>query len=160
LYFQRDIDRTKVATAERARAKLRREATAAKGNNPVPEAYDEEAELLRAMNLSRAEVEYQRGVRVQQRKGIYEGGSGSGSASRSGNPVSRLFQRATSQRESHVMEDYNLASGGRRGRAQPRIDTGSWTQKGKNAQEAIGKAWSKIFHIAEYLVDRQTIHIL
>jgi hypothetical protein len=58
------------------------------------------------------------------------------------------------------MEDYNLASGGRRGRAQPRIDTGSWTQKGKNAQEAIGKAWSKFFHIAEYLVDRRTIHIL
>jgi hypothetical protein len=72
LYFQRDIDRTKVATAERARAKLRREATAAKGNNPVPEAYDEEAELLRAMSLSRAEVEYQRGVQVQQRKGIYD----------------------------------------------------------------------------------------
>jgi hypothetical protein len=65
LYFQRDIDRTKVATVERARAKLRREAAAAKGNNPVPEVYDEEAELLRTMNLSRAEVEYQRGVRVQ-----------------------------------------------------------------------------------------------
>ena len=32
--------------------------------------------------------------------------------------------------------------------AQPRIDIGSWTQKGKNAKEAIGKAWSKFFHIA------------
>ena len=44
--------------------------------------------------------------------------------------------------------DYNLAAGGRRGMTQPRIDTGSWTQKGKNTKEAIGKAWSKFFHIA------------
>ena len=41
-----------------------------------------------------------------------------------------------------------MASGGRRGMTQPRIDTGSWTQKVKNAKEAIGKAWSKFFHIA------------
>ena len=47
-----------------------------------------------------------------------------------------------------MVEDYNLAAGGRRGMMQPRIDTGSWTQKGKNAKEAIGKAWSKFFHIA------------
>jgi hypothetical protein len=49
----------------------------------------------------------------------------------------------TSQRESPVVEDYNLAAGGRRGMTQLRIDTGFWTQKGKNAKEAIGKAWSK-----------------
>ena len=47
-----------------------------------------------------------------------------------------------------MVEDYNLAASGRRGMKQPRIDTGSWTQKGKNAKEAIGKAWSKFFHIA------------
>jgi hypothetical protein len=47
-----------------------------------------------------------------------------------------------------VVEDYNLAAGGRSGMMQPRIDTGSWTQKGKNAKEAIGKTWSKFFHIA------------
>ena len=46
------------------------------------------------------------------------------------------------------MKDYNLASGGRRGMTQARIDTGSWTQKGRNAKEAIGKAWSKFFNIA------------
>ena len=46
-----------------------------------------------------------------------------------------------------MVEDYNLAAGGRRGMTQPRIDTGSWTQKGKNAKEAIGKTWSKFFHI-------------
>ena len=56
-----------------------------------------------------------------------------------GNAMQRMFRRATSQRESPVVEDYNLAAGGRRGMTQPRIDTGSWTQKGKNANEAIGK---------------------
>jgi hypothetical protein len=45
-----------------------------------------------------------------------------------------------------VVEDYNLAAGGRRGMTQTRIDTGSWTQKGKNAREYIGKAWSKFSH--------------
>jgi hypothetical protein len=47
-----------------------------------------------------------------------------------------------------VVEDYNLAAGGRKGMTQPRIDTCSWTQKEKNANEAIGIAWSKFFHIA------------
>jgi hypothetical protein len=57
------------------------------------------------------------------------------------NLISRLFQRATSQRESPVVQDYNLAASGSRGMTQPRIDIGRWTQKGKNAKEAIGKAW-------------------
>jgi hypothetical protein len=39
-----------------------------------------------------------------------------------------------------------VVAGGRRGMQQQRIDTGSWTQKGKNAKEAIGKAWGKFFH--------------
>ena len=82
---------------------------------------------------------------MEQRGGAYEHGGGSGSTRR--NAMQRMFRRATSQRESPVVEDYNLAAGGRRGMTQPRIDTGSWTQKGKNAKEAIGKAWSKFFHI-------------
>ena len=67
---------------------------------------------------------------------------------------------ATSQRKSPVVEDYNLAAGERRGMTQPRIDTGSWTQKDKNSKEAIGKAWSKFFHITGELEDRLTVHIL
>jgi hypothetical protein len=60
-----------------------------------------------------------------------------------------MLRRGGSRRDNPVVvEDYNLAAGGRRGMTQPRIDTGSWTQKGKNAKEAIGKAWSKFFHIA------------
>jgi hypothetical protein len=60
-----------------------------------------------------------------------------------------MLRRGGSRRDNLVVvEDYNLAAGGRRGMMQPRIHTGSWTQKGKNAKEAIGKAWSKFFHIA------------
>jgi hypothetical protein len=59
-----------------------------------------------------------------------------------------MLRRSGSRRDTPVVvEDYNLAAGGRRGMTQPRIDTGSWTQKSKNANEAIGKAWSKFFHI-------------
>ena len=83
---------------------------------------------------------------MEQRGGAYEHGGGSGSTR--GNPLQRMLRRATSQRESPAVEDYNVASGGRRGMTQQRIDTGSWTQKGRNAKEAIGKAWSKFFHIA------------
>ena len=80
---------------------------------------------------------------VEQRGGAYERGGGSGSTR--GNVMQRMFRRSTSQRESPVVKDYNLAADGRRGMTQPRIDTGSWTQMGKNAKEAIGKAWSKFF---------------
>lgn len=142
-YFQREIERTKKATADRAREKLRKEEVAAEGNYPGgDEAYDEEAELERAMHESRAEEEYRQ--RVQQRGGAYEHGGGSGS--RGGNPVQRIFRRATSLRQTPGVMDYNLGSA--KGSTQPRIDTGSWTQKGKNAKEAIGRAWSKFFHIA------------
>ena len=113
------------------------------GNYPGDEE-DEEAQVQRAMDLSRAEAEFRRGV--EQRGGAYERGEGSGSTR--GNVMQRMFRRSTLQRESPVVEDYNLAAGGRRGMTQTRIDTGSWTQKGKNAKEAIGKAWSKFFHIA------------
>ncbi|CAN6284201.1 unnamed protein product [Urochloa humidicola] len=144
-FFQRDLDRAKKATADRAQAKLRRERQAAEGNYPHEEE-DEEAQIRRAVELSKAEAEYRRGV--EQRGGAYEHGGGSGSAR--GNPLQRMFGRAASQRErpSAAVEDYNLASGGRRGLTQQRIDTGSWTQRGKNAKEAIGKAWAKFFHIA------------
>ena len=140
-YFQREIERAKKATADRAREKLRREQVAAEGNY-LGGQDDEEAQVQRVIEQSRAEEEYRRGV--QQRGGAYEHGCGSARE----NPVQRMFQRSTSHRESPAVADYNLASGGRRGMTQPRIDTGSWTQKGKNAKEAIGKAWSKFFHIA------------
>ena len=142
-YFQRDLERARKATADRARERLRREKSAAEGNYPGDEE-DEETQLQRAMDLSRAEAEYQRVV--EQRGGAYKHEGGSGSTRE--NAMQRMFRRATSQRKSPAVEDYNLAAGGRRGMTQLRIDTSSWTQKGRNAKEAIGKAWSKFFHIA------------
>ena len=65
-YFQREIERAKKATADRARERLRRKKAAAEGNYPSEEE-DEESQLQRAMDLSRAEAEYRRGV--EQRGG-------------------------------------------------------------------------------------------
>jgi hypothetical protein len=138
-YFQREIERTKKATYERNKERLRKEAVAAEGNYPDAED-DDEAQLERAIHLSRAEELHHQGV--EQRGGAYEHEGGSGSTRE--NPLQRMLRRSGSRRDTPVVvEDYNLAVGGRRGMTQPRIDTGSWTQKGKNAKEAIGKAWSK-----------------
>ena len=67
-FFQRELDRAKKATADRARERLRRQKAAVEGNNPGEEE-DEEAQLQRAMDLSRAEAEYRRGV--EQRGLLY-----------------------------------------------------------------------------------------
>ena len=60
-YFQRDIEKARKATAERARERLRREKAAAEGNYPGEEE-DEETQLQRALDQSRAEAVYRRGV--------------------------------------------------------------------------------------------------
>ena len=60
-FFQCDIERAKKATADRVRERLRRQKSAVEGNYPDDEE-DEEAQLQRAMDLSRAEAEYRRGV--------------------------------------------------------------------------------------------------
>ena len=59
-FFQRDIERAKKAIADRARKRLIRKKSAAEGNYPGDEE-DEEAQLQRAMDLSRAEAEFRRG---------------------------------------------------------------------------------------------------
>jgi hypothetical protein len=51
------LERARKQTADRTRERLRREEVAAAGNNPTGE-YDEEEELQRAMNQSRAKEEY------------------------------------------------------------------------------------------------------
>ena len=56
-FFQRNIEWAKKATADRARERLRWQKAAAEGNNPGEEE-DEEAQLQRALDLSRAEAEY------------------------------------------------------------------------------------------------------
>nr|CAB3501569.1 unnamed protein product [Digitaria exilis] len=130
-YFQRELERAKKVTAQRAQEKLRKEKAAAEGNYPGgDEAYDEEAELKRALNQSRAEEEFRRGV--QQRGGAYEYGGGSGTRGEGGT-LQRMLRRATSSRQTPGVTDYNLGSA--RGSTQPRIDTGSWTQKDEDDDE-------------------------
>jgi hypothetical protein len=93
-----------------------------RGNNPAGGYDEEEAQIQHAINLSRAESEFRHGV--EGRGGTYEHGGGSGSAGL--NPLQRMVRRAGSRRDTPVVvEDYNLAAGGRRGMTQPRIDTGS-----------------------------------
>nr|CAB3448288.1 unnamed protein product [Digitaria exilis] len=129
-YFQRELERAKKLTAQRAQEKLRKEKAAAEGNCPGGgEAYDEEAELQRALNQSRAEEEFRRGV--QQRGGAY--GHGGGSGTRGEGTLQRMLRRATSARQTPGVTDYNLGSA--RGSTQPRIDTGSWTQKDEDDDE-------------------------
>nr|CAB3476850.1 unnamed protein product [Digitaria exilis] len=129
-YFQRELERAKKLTAQRVQEKLRKEKAAAEGNYPGgDEAYDEEAELQRALNQSRAEEEFRRGV--QQRGGAYEHGGGSGT--RGEGTLQRMLRRATSARQTPGVTDYNLGSA--RGSTQPRIDTGSWTQKDEDDDE-------------------------
>jgi hypothetical protein len=53
-YFQREIERTKKATFERNKERLRKEAVAAEGNYPDAED-EEEVQLQHAILLSRAE---------------------------------------------------------------------------------------------------------
>jgi hypothetical protein len=64
-YFQRDIERTKKATNERARQRLAREDAAAAGNSPAA-GYDEEAQIQDAINLSGAEVEFRQGLKGEE----------------------------------------------------------------------------------------------
>ena len=53
-FIQRELDRAKKATTDRTRERLRREKAAAEGNY-LGDEEDEEAQLQRAMDLSRAE---------------------------------------------------------------------------------------------------------
>nr|CAB3493702.1 unnamed protein product [Digitaria exilis] len=105
-YFQRELERAKKVTAQRAQEKLRKEKVAAEGNYPGEDkAYHEEAELQRALNQSRAEEEFRRGV--QQRGGAYEHRGGSGT--RGEGTLQRMLRRATSSRQTPGVTDYNLA---------------------------------------------------
>ena len=68
--------------------RLRREKAVAEGNYPGDEE-DEEAQVQRAMDLSRAEAEFRR--EVEQRGGSYERGGGSGST------MGNMFSYVTKQ---------------------------------------------------------------
>jgi hypothetical protein len=104
--------------------------------NIIPEPDDEDEELHEVLELLRREAEFQRRTGQHNEHG---GGSGGG-----GGGVKRLFRRVTSQRERPRDFDATRA----KAPVQTRIDTGPWTSKGKSVKEAIGRAWSKWFHVS------------
>jgi hypothetical protein len=59
------------------------------------------------------------------------------------NPIANLLRRASSQRESPVLRDYNLAVA--KALEQTRIETGFFTKKGKQSREAIGESQARFF---------------
>jgi hypothetical protein len=85
------------------------------------------------LEVSRREAEFQRRTGEH-----YEHGGGSGGG------VKGFFKRATSQRERSRDFDATRA----KVHVQTRIDTSPWTNKGKSVKEAIGRAWSKWFHVS------------
>ena len=71
-----------------------------------------------------------------------------------------MFQRTTSQRESSVVEDYNLAAGGRRGMTQPSIDTAPGRRRVRMQRKLLVKFGQSFSILQEYLEDRLTVHTL
>jgi hypothetical protein len=100
---------------------------------------DEDEELHEVLEVLRRESEFQRRVGQHYEHGGGSGGGGGGSG------VKGLFRRATSQRERHI--DFDAARS--KAPVQTRIDTGPWTSKGKSAKKAIGRTWSKWFHVSK-----------
>jgi hypothetical protein len=87
---------------------------------------------------------------VEGRGGTYERGGGSGLVGL--NPLQRMLRRAGSRRDTPVMvEDYNLAAGGRREMTQSRIYKGSWTQKGKEILKVVNEIGAQ--HIVHIVTD-------
>jgi len=99
---------------------------------------DDDEVVERVIEQSRREVDFQR-----RAGGRYEHGGGSSG----GSGIGGLLRRVTSQREGRSQRpgDFDLQRA--KAPVQTRIDTGPWTSKGKSAKEAIGRAWSKWFHV-------------
>jgi hypothetical protein len=116
--------------------------------NTIPEPDDENEELQEVLEVLRREAEFQRRVGQHYEHGGRSGGGGGGG-------VKGLFRRATSQREKP--RDFDAARA--KASVQTRIDIGPWTSKGKSAKEAIGRAWSKWFHVSG-IPGRNVVRIL
>jgi hypothetical protein len=131
-YFVRELQRI------RERKKVINEERLHQVQSTIPIPDDEDEELQEAVEVSRREAEFQR--RVGE---CYEHGGGSGVGGGRGG-VRGFFRRATSQREKY--RDFDAARA--TAPVQTWIDTGPWTSKGKSEKEAIGRAWSKWFHVS------------
>jgi len=137
-FFGLELDRNKQKRKARERQRLR-EVAAARSEYVDLEGEEEDPALQAALQQSREEAEF------RERAGTrYERGGGSGS-SQVQDSLPRMLARSRTQVPERV-RDYNLGSSS--GPRQPRIDTGPWTDKGRNAKSKIGRAWSKFCHAA------------
>jgi hypothetical protein len=93
--------------------------------------------LQEVLELLRREAEFQRRAGQHYEHGGESGGGGGGG-------VKVLFSRATSQRERPIDFDATRA----KAPVQTQIDFGRWTSKEKSVKKAIGRAWSKWFHVS------------
>ncbi|XP_066162205.1 uncharacterized protein [Oryza sativa Japonica Group] len=148
-FFCRELDRIKDAGDQRKSDSGRRVEAARVNYYDLTGDADEEEQMEAAIAVSRQDENFRRDV--EERGGTYEHGGGSGSAqpeARKGrsNPITNMLRRATSHRESPAVRDYNLASA--KAPVQPRIDTGFFTKKGKQARQAIGESWARFFFTA------------
>jgi hypothetical protein len=100
----------------------------------IPESDDEDEELQEVLEVSGHEVEFQRRAGEHYEYGSESGGGG----------VRGFFRRATSQRK--MSRDFDATRA--KAPVQTWIDINMWTSKGKSAKEAIGRAWSKWFHVS------------
>lgn len=130
-YFRRALDKTVEKKRMKQKERILREEAAAEGNVEHDVDSDDDEDLQRGLHASRQEEEYAR--RVREQGGEYEYGGGSSQQHSGGGGLFGKLKRSTSRK-------------GKAAPVQTRIDTGPWTQKGKNAKAAIGKAWAKFFH--------------
>jgi len=138
-YFRRELQRTREKKKWINEERVNKVQSATPHINLDDDDDEDEDEVLQhVMEQSRQEAEFQR-----KTGGRYEHGGGSGS----GGGLSGLLRRVTSQRESRSkgIDDFDLQRA--KSPVQTKIDSGPWTNKGKKAKEAIGRAWSKWFHV-------------
>jgi hypothetical protein len=131
-YFLRELQRV------RERKKTINDERLHRVQSTVSEPDNEDEELQEVLELSRREAEFHRRAGQHYEHGGESGGGGGGGG------VNGLFGRAMSQRKR--ARDFDAVRGN--ALVQTQIDTGPWTSMGKSAKEAIGRAWSKWFHVS------------
>ncbi|KAK3118492.1 hypothetical protein QOZ80_9BG0700110 [Eleusine coracana subsp. coracana] len=132
-YYRRKLDRIVARKKDIQRDNLRREEVAREAN--VVHDIDDDEVLQRVMDMSREEEAYV--WRVCDQGGQYEHGGGSSQpqgGGGGGGGLLGMLRRSTCVR-------------GTKEKVQTRIDTGPWTAKCKAGKNAIGRIWSKWFHI-------------
>ena len=139
-YFRHELDRARDKRKGKGEERFRRQESNRVQVDLTRDNEDTEEEQVQlVMAQSRDEEEFRR-----RASKFYKHGGGSGS-DRVGTVLKRMFMRASSTKEPPPsVRDYKVAIA--KAPVQLRIDTESWSAKGKKAKEAIGLAWPKFLH--------------